>query len=107
MEPTTNISQMRPVTKEFNLKDYLTFKLMITLPLMQIWYVVIAVLITLAGLATMFSRSSYGSIIPSGFWAGLGIIIFGNISWRLLCELIIVLFRINATLNKIDNNTNR
>jgi hypothetical protein len=97
----------------FNWKDFLSFKTMITLRIIQIVYVVIAVIITLGGLATMFSggRSSgygglgYGSFMPGGFFGGLLLIVFGNIIWRIWCELIIVFFRINKTLNSIDEKT--
>lgn len=72
-------------------------------------YVVIAVIITIAGLVTMFSGSSsrggYGSFMPGGFFGGLLMIVFGNVLWRIWCELIIVFFRINKSLNNIDDKT--
>lgn len=97
----------------FNWKDFLSFKTMITLKVIQIMYVVIAVIITVAGFVTMFSggsRGSYGgygysSLIPGGFFGGLLMIIFGNVIWRIWCELIIVFFRINKSLNNIDDKT--
>lgn len=99
----------------FNWKDFLSFKTMITLKIIQIMYVVIAVIITIAGLVTMFSGGGsrggyggyggYGSLMPGGFFGGLLIIIFGNVIWRIWCELIIVFFRINKSLNNIDDKT--
>lgn len=97
----------------FNWKDFLSFKTMITLKVIQIMYVVIAAIITIAGLVTMFSGGSrggyggygYGSLMPGGFWGGLLMIIFGNVIWRIWCELIIVFFRINKSLNNIDDKT--
>ena len=99
----------------FNWKDFLSFKTMITLKVIQIMYVVIAVIITIAGLVTMFSGGSnrgdyggyggFGSLMPGGFFGGLLLIIFGNVVWRIWCELIIGFFRINKSLNNIDDKT--
>lgn len=86
---------------------------MITLQIIQIVYIVIAILISLASLATMFGgRSgdlgSYGGPMTmftgGGFVGGLIMLIIGNIGWRIWCELVIVFFRINKTLNNIEIN---
>jgi hypothetical protein len=104
----TNISQTNPSSQGFNFKDFLSFRTMITLTIMQILYGVGAALITLFGLISMFrSNSEYGSYLPGGFFAGLLIIIIGNVFWRVWCEIIIVLFRINKTLTNIDANTKK
>lgn len=94
----------------FNWGDFLSFKTMITLKVIQIMYVIIAAIITIGGLVTMFSGGSgrgygYSSFMPGGFMGGLLIIIFGNILWRIWCELIIVFFRINKSLSNIDDKT--
>ena len=109
----TNITPTIQKSKGFDWKDFLSFKTMITLKIIQIMYAVVAVIITIAGLATMFSggsSSGYGgygpaSFIPGGFMGGLLIIIFGNVLWRVWCELIIVFFRINKSLSNIDDKT--
>ncbi|MFT3949240.1 MAG: DUF4282 domain-containing protein [Agriterribacter sp.] len=106
----TNITPTIQKLNGFEWKDFLSFKTMITLKIIQIMYVVIAVIITIGGLATMFSggrSGGYGpaSFIPGGFMGGLLIIIFGNVLWRVWCELIIVFFRINKSLNNIDDKT--
>lgn len=109
----TNISPTAQRSNGFDWKDFLSFKTMITLKIIQIMYAVVAVIITIGGLATMFSggrSSGYGgygptSFIPGGFMGGLLIIIFGNVLWRVWCELIIVFFRINKSLNNIDDKT--
>ena len=82
---------------------------MIALQIIQILYIIVAALITLAGLAMMFRSNSYGygSMMPGGFFGGLLFVIFGNVFWRLWCEFIIVLFRINRTLSSIDENTKK
>ena len=111
----TNFSPAPPVSSGFNFKDFLSFKTMITLQIIQIVYVVIAILITLGGLATMFGgggRSDFGGgfggpsplgmLAGGGFFGGLIILVVGNIGWRMWCELIIVFFRMNKTLNNIE-----
>lgn len=110
----TNFSQAHPASSGFNFKDFLSFKTMITLQIIQIVYVVIAILITLSGLAAMFGggRGDYGGgfgapgpmalFTGGGFFGGLIILVVGNIGWRMWCELIIVFFRMNKTLNNIE-----
>lgn len=109
----TGINSNVQKSSGFNWSDFLSFKTMITLKVIQIMYVIIAALITIGGLVTMFSGGSsrgyggYGSssFMPGGFMGGLLIIIFGNILWRIWCELIIVFFRINKSLSNIDDKT--
>jgi hypothetical protein len=109
----TNITPTVQKSKGFDWKDFLSFKTMITLKIIQIVYAVVAAIITIGGLMTMFSGGGsrgyggYGptSFIPGGFMGGLLIIIFGNVLWRVWCELIIVFFRINKSLNNIDDKT--
>ncbi|HVS97128.1 MAG TPA: DUF4282 domain-containing protein [Puia sp.] len=103
-----------PAPQGFNWRDYFSFRSLITLQIIQIVYIVIAVLITLASLATMFGGSRSGDFgggygpmsmfTGGGFIGGLIMLICGNIGWRMWCELIIVFFRINKTLNNIEVN---
>ncbi|MEJ0103067.1 MAG: DUF4282 domain-containing protein [Bacteroidota bacterium] len=108
MEPT-NINQ-NTAKQGFDWSDFFTFRKMITLQIIQIVYVVVAIVITLGGLMSMFAgggNSYSSSMLPGGPFVGLLIIVFGNIGWRMWCELIIVFFRINKTLTDIDNNTKK
>jgi hypothetical protein len=108
----TNFSPAHPASSGFNFRDFLSFKTMITLQIIQIVYVVVAILITLGALATMFGggRGDYGAgfggpmamLTGGGFFGGLIILVVGNIGWRMWCELIIVFFRMNKTLNNIE-----
>lgn len=102
---------MQPQTagNGFNLSEFLSFKKMITLQIIQIVYLVGAILLTLASLAMMFggSSSDYGSLMPGGFVTGLIFLVCGNILWRVYCELIIIFFRINKTLGDIEKNTRK
>lgn len=76
--------------------DFLNFKIMISSILVKILYVLGAVVITIGGIISLFSDS---------FLTGLGAIIFGNLFWRLICELMIVVFGIHDRLSSIDNKT--
>ncbi|MBN8854192.1 MAG: DUF4282 domain-containing protein [Sphingobacteriales bacterium] len=115
----TNVAPASQPSSGFNLRDFLSFRTMITLQIIQIVYVVVAILITLASLATMFGGRSHegigeyggGGLSPfsllggGGFFGGLIMLIVGNVAWRIWCELIIIFFRINKTLNNIEINT--
>ena len=98
--------QSRPVNKEFNWNDFISFRKMITLQVIQIVYIIVAILITLVGLITLFN-GNFSYVLPGGALMGFILIVFGNLLWRIWCELIIVLFRINSTLSNIDSNTRR
>lgn len=112
METQTN-TQSNPANKGFNWGDFFSFRKMITLQIIQIVYVIMAIIITIGALIIMFNAgggNDYGysrSVIPGGAFMGFLILVFGNISWRMWCELIIVFFRINKTLTDIEVNTKK
>ena len=90
----------------FNWADYFSFRKMITLQVIQIVYAIVAVIITLGGLIALFSGgSSLSEFLPGGRFTVFLFIIFGNLMWRMSCELTIVFFRMNNTLSNIDTNT--
>lgn len=91
--------------KSFNWNDFLSFRIMITFHIIKIVYAMVAILITFGGLITIFKDNNPFSPMPAGPMIGLAIIIFGNILWRIWCELIIFFFRINNTLAEIEVNT--
>ena len=117
----TNIAPASQPSSVFSSRDFFSFRTMITLQIIQIVYGVVAVLITLASLATMFGGHSHDSgfgefgggggfsffsmLGGGGFFGGLIMLIVGNVGWRIWCELIIIFFRINKTLNNIEINT--
>lgn len=107
----TNTSLATNPAQKFNWADFLSFRKMIALQIMQILYVVVAALITLFGLMLLFKGEDRGygseSLLPGGLGTGLAVLIFGNVFWRLWCEFMIVLFRINKTLTNIDDNTRK
>ena len=75
-----------------NLKDYLTFKKMITPMVIQIVFWIWVVFIIIGGLGMMFTVSFFG---------GLGMILFGPILARISIELIIVMFEISEGIQTI------
>lgn len=90
----------------FNWADYFSFRKMITLKVIQVVYAIVAGLMTLVGIIALFSGSNgLSGRIPGGAFTVFLFIIFGNLIWRIWCELTIVFFRINSTLNNIDANT--
>lgn len=94
------------INNGFNWADYFSFRKMITLKVIQVVYAIVAGLITLGGIIALFSGSSgFSEFLPGGGFTIFLFIIFGNLLWRIWCELIIVFFRINNTLSNIEVNT--
>ena len=92
-----------------NFDDFINFKMFITTTFMKIIYIIGAILITLGSFVLMVGFSMpfyYGfSAGAGGVLAGLAVLIFGNIGWRLICEAIIVVFSIHDRLVSIDTKT--
>lgn len=112
------ISQGVQGKETFNLTDFLQFKRMITLQVIPLLYAIVAIIITLASLVMMFSgggnryNDGFGggsafSLMPGGFLGGLIFLVLGNIFWRMWCEFILVLFRINKNIQDVERNTHR
>lgn len=80
----------------FNFNDFIAFRYLITPSLVTVIYVIGAVLITLAALATMTQQGANGIV------GGLLLLVFGNLYWRVILEFIMVLFRMNDALQSID-----
>ncbi|MFN4314021.1 MAG: DUF4282 domain-containing protein [Chitinophagaceae bacterium] len=103
--PTTKVNE------QFSMGDFFSFKSMITLRIIQVVYILVAALITLGGLMIMFKGEERGyrdvSLMPGGFMGGLLVLIFGNLIWRIWCELLVVFFTINRSLNSIEKNTRK
>jgi type II secretory pathway component PulF len=81
------------------LKDYLTFRKMITPRIIQLLFWAGTLLCVIWSLLTFF--------IGWGFIFGILLVILGPLMIRLWCELLILFFRINETLTEIKNNTER
>ncbi len=81
------------------MKDFLTFKKMITPMIIQVLFWIGVVVVVIGGFISMFSSG--------GFWKGLLMVLIGPIAVRLWTELLIVVFSINDSLRIIKNNTKK
>jgi hypothetical protein len=80
--------------EKFDINAFLSFRYLITPALVSVIYFVGAMLITLAAVGTLAQRN--------GAVAGILIFIFGNLYWRVILEFIMVLFRMNDSLQSIE-----
>ena len=77
----------------FDISDFLAFRYLVTPAFMTVIYVIGAAGITLGAIVSMISGQFIG---------GLLLLIFGNLYWRILLEFVMVLFRMNDSLQSID-----
>jgi hypothetical protein len=89
------------------LKDFLSFRKMITPVIIQVLFWVGAAGMVIASLVTMVSSlTRYGNGI-GGFFVGVLMLIIGPVMVRVYCELLILLFRMNETLIEIKNGLSK
>ncbi len=79
------------------MRDFLTFRRMLTPMLIQVIFWVGLVVCVLSGIVYMASGH--------GLLKGLQTIILGPILIRIICELVILFFRMNETLTDISNKS--
>jgi hypothetical protein len=79
--------------KGFDVSDFLAFRYLVTPAFMTVIYVIGAIGVTLGAL---------GVIVGGQFIGGLLLFIFGNLYWRIILEFVMVLFRMNDSLQSID-----
>jgi hypothetical protein len=97
----------KTANRETGFADFMAFRKFISLSVITFLYAIGALIITGAGIV-LFIRASntrYGS--EEIVWIGLGIIILGNVFWRMFCEVLILMFRIAKTLVNIEKNTKK
>lgn len=81
------------------MKDFFTFKRMLTPILIQISMII--------GVIVLFMTGIYGMIAQHAIIKGLIIIIFGSIVLRLIAEILVIFFRLNETLTEVSNTLTR
>lgn len=88
--------------------EFLSFKKLISTALIKVLYVIGVVIITIVGLVMMFGGmgSEYDSAGLS-FLQGLGILVLGNLAWRLICEGAILLFALFEEVRSINEKLNK
>lgn len=83
---------------ESSIAAYFKFKILISSSLIRIIYFIGMIIITYAGYSVTV-RGNLNSI------AGISILIFGNLLWRIICEGSIIFFRIHDLLVSIDKKS--
>ena len=83
------------------LKEFLSFRRMVTPILIQVMYWILTVAVVIGGLALIFVGDG------DERWGGLALFILGPIGVRIYAEIFLVVFRINETLSDIRDQTSR
>ncbi len=83
--------------------DYLSFRKMITPIIIQVVFWIGAVIIALAGLWNIFRGATEYAGGGTLVLYGLLTLLLGPLFWRIFCELLVVIFRINETLTEIKS----
>ena len=78
------------------MKDFLEFRKMISIQIIKILYVVGAVAITIGGIVMLFVGDNLALL-------GIGVLIIGNLLWRVICEGWIIVFSIHDILSSIES----
>ena len=109
MENEGNVNNSKLTSKKHSKGGFLSFRKMITIPVIKVVYVIFAILITIAGIAGIFVNNElpFSDNSALGIILGLISIIVANIVWRIICEVCVVFFRIHEELvfirNKLEN----
>ena len=88
-----------PARSDASLADFLTFRAFITPTFITVIWIIGAIFITLAGIVSL---SGDGGLVNA-----LLVLTIGNLWWRIVMEIFIVLFRINDSLQSIDRQGRR
>lgn len=85
----------------FNFDEFLSFRKFISPIVIKILYILGVIVIVLGSLYMMFSGRGLAGFI-TGFFIGLLGLIFGNLMWRVSCEMMMLLFAINDGIKKLN-----
>ena len=87
---------------------FLNFEEMLTPKVISIIYLLGVIIIVLGALGTMIGSAAIGSYNGGlgmlGVIYGLLFLVCGNVAWRMICELTIVMFKINEHVSSVDKN---
>jgi hypothetical protein len=90
----------RPPRRErgsYPFADFLTFRSLITPRFITLIYAIGVVWITLAAAVVLLQPATSGAIVSALFF-----LVIGNLWWRVIVEFVLVLFRINESLQSIN-----
>lgn len=79
------------------IEDFISFRKMVSTVLIKFIYILGMVILTISGIVVFF-RGGENILL------GLGIIIIGNLLWRVTCEGWVILFNIHDILGSIEKN---
>jgi len=85
----------------FNFDEFLSFRKFISPIVIKILYILGVIVIVLGSLYMMLSGKGFGGFITN-FFIGLLGLIFGNLMWRVSCEMMMLLFSINDGVKKLN-----
>jgi len=95
---------MSDVRKKSAWEDFFAFRTMLSLSLVKIIYAIGLIIITSFGIVIMVAGiSDFSGLL--GIIAGSGVILFGNLIWRVICEWWVVFFSMHEQVVKIAENT--
>lgn len=86
----------------FNFDEFLSFRKFISPIIIKIVYMIGAVCTVFLGLYMMFNNIHSFQQFLLQFLIGILIIIFGNLTWRISCEIMLLLFSMNDELKKLN-----
>ena len=81
--------------------EFFSFRTMITPAIIKVLYVLGVIALIIVGIVMMVN-----SYYDYGLFIGLGIIVLGNILWRLICEGTILMFSVHEILGSIERKIN-
>jgi hypothetical protein len=98
--------------KRGNFRRFLSFDIFITKPAITVIYCIGAIVLTLGSVLYLVLGIVKPALLPTLptqnplvltplFWIAL--LIFGNLFWRIMCELLVVFFNVNESLVSMDN----
>jgi hypothetical protein len=95
------------LVKNEGLHDFIAFKKLICTTLIQIVYMIGFAYITISGIIMFFpERNAFLPVDSNGrILLGLAVLVIGNLTWRIFCESLIVLFRIHDSLAAIEKSS--
>lgn len=95
---------VQPSSGRFSWSDFFNFRYMVTPVVIRVVYIIGAALITLGGLASMLSNGG-SFFFGGGLISGLFFLVFGNLYWRVILEVVMVLFGIHDGIRSIEKKS--
>jgi hypothetical protein len=84
------------IGKPFNVAEFISFRQLITPDIIRIVYLLGVLALSISSIYYAFFNPR--QTVSAAIAYGLGILIVGNVAWRVLCEFYIVIFSIHEAL---------